>query len=148
MRYRHTQRAASMLLISVLGVAGAVVGVAVRDQLGGGFWWFQAVMILLIVVGVVGARLTVTVEDETVTAAFGWGWPARRVDVRDVVGAGIVHNSWWYGWGIRKVRRGWMFNNAGRDAVELTLRSGRLFRIGTDEPVELLDAVDRQRRSA
>ena len=136
-----------MLLIAVIGVAGVVVGIVIRDPLGGGFWWFEAVMVLLIAVGVISARLTVTIEDQTVTAAFGWGWPRRRTDLRDVVEAGAVRNSWWHGWGIRKVSRGWMFNNAGRDAVELTLRSGRVFRIGTDQPGELVDAIDRERRS-
>jgi hypothetical protein len=34
-----------------------------------------------------------------------------------------------------------MYNNAGRDAIELSLRSGKVFRIGTDQPAELLEAV-------
>ena len=136
-----------MLLIALIGVVGVVVGVAIRDPLGGGFWWFQAVMVVLVGVGLVGARLTATVDDATIAASFGWGWPRRRIAVTDVVDAGLVRNSWWHGWGIRKVRRGWMFNNAGRDAVELTLVSGRVFRIGTDQPGELLAAIDRARGS-
>lgn len=136
-----------MLLIAAVGVVGVVVGVAIRDQLGGGFWWFQAVMVVLVGVGLVGARLTATVDDATIVASFGWGWPRRRIAVADVVDAGLVRNSWWHGWGIRKVRRGWMFNNAGRDAVELSLVSGRVFRIGTDQPGELLAAIDGVRGS-
>ena len=104
-----------MYLISVLGVVGLAVGVAVRDGLGGGFWIFQAAMLLVAATGLVGARLTVVVDARSVTASFGWG--------------------------IRKVSRGWMYNNAGRNAVELSLRSGKVFRIGTDQPVELLAAI-------
>ena len=44
-----------MYLISVLGVVGLVWGVAVRDDLGGGFWFFQAAM-LLVHAGVGGQR--------------------------------------------------------------------------------------------
>jgi len=37
---------------------------------------------------------------------------------------------------------GWMYNVWGLDAVELNLTSGKVFRIGTDEPAELLAAVE------
>jgi len=130
-----------MYLIAVLGVVGLAVGVVVRDDLGGGFWIFQAAMLLVTATGVVGARLTVVVDARAVTASFGWGWPRRTIDRSEIDSAAAVRNSWWQGWGIRKVSRGWMYNNAGRDAIELSLRSGRVFRIGTDQPDELLEAV-------
>ena len=130
-----------MYLISVLGVVGLAVGIAVRDGLGGGFWIFQAAMLLVAATGLVGARLTVVVDVQSVTASFGWGWPGRTIDRAEIETAVHVRNSWWHGWGIRKVSRGWMYNNAGRDAVELSLRSGKVFRIGTDQPVELLAAI-------
>ena len=93
--------------------------------------------------GVIAARLTVVVDAQSVSASFGWGWPRRRIARSEIERAAHVRNSWWYGWGIRKIRKGWMFNNAGRDAIELTLRSGTLFRIGTDQPGELLAAIER-----
>ena len=65
----------------------------------------------------------------------------NTIDRSEIDSAAAVRNSWWHGWGIRKVSRGWMYNNAGRDAIELSLRSGRVFRIGTDQPDELLEAV-------
>jgi hypothetical protein len=124
-----------------MGAVGFAWGVAVSDDLGGGFWFFQAAMLLVAATGVVGARLTVEVDDRTVTASFGWGWPRRCIDRSGIESAVRVRNNWWHGWGIRKVSRGWMYNNAGRDAVELTLRSGRAFRIGTDQPDDLLTAI-------
>jgi hypothetical protein len=36
-----------------------------------------------------------------------------------------------------------MWNVWGLDAVELELDTGRRFRIGTDQPVELTDALNR-----
>jgi hypothetical protein len=130
-----------MYLISVLGAAGLAWGVAVRDDFGGGFWFFQAVMLLVLAVGMVAARLTVVVDARAVTASFGWGWPRHSIERSEIETAVQVRNSWWHGWGIRKVSRGWMYNNAGRDAIELSLRSGRVFRVGTDQPGELLAAI-------
>ncbi len=121
----------------------AIGGLSALDDLGAGAPWYFLVCGVVGLVGFAGTRLTVVVDDRVVTVAFRGGWPRRRIEVDDVTAADHVQNSWWYGWGIRKVRRGWMFNNAGRDAVELTLRSGRVFRVGTDQPAELLAAIDR-----
>jgi len=133
-----------MYLICGVGVGLAVVGLGV----GWGRWWLVALAVLLVVVGVVAARLTVTVDELAVIASFGWGWPRRRIELNTIEAAAGVDNSWWHGWGIRKVRGGWMYNNAGRESVELTMRSGKVFRIGTDEPAALLAAVDQARRTA
>lgn len=130
-----------MYLISVLGVVGLAAGVALRDDLGGGFWVFQAAMLLVAATGAVAARLTVVVDARAVTAVFGWGWPSRTIDRAEIESAVRVRNSWWHGWGIRKVSRGWMYNIAGRDAIQLSLRSGKVFRIGTDQPDDLLAAI-------
>jgi hypothetical protein len=143
MPYRHTQYAPAMYAISGLGMVFGAVGVAERDELGGGFWWFEVVMLVLVATGVIAARLSVVVDDGVVAVSFGFGWPRRRIERAEIRGAAHVRNSWWHGWGIRKIRSGWMFNNAGRDAIELTLRSGKVFRVGTDEPAELLAAIER-----
>lgn len=142
MSYRNVQTAPLMYLIAVGGGVVGAVALAV-DSLGGARWWLVALGLLLIVVGLVAARLTVVVDGTSVSSAFGWGWPRRDIRLDEIEGAAVVSNSWWYGWGLRKVRGGWMFNNAGRDAVELTLRSGKIFRIGTDQPDELLAVLER-----
>jgi len=43
------------------------------------------------------------------------------------------------------VGRYWVYNVSGLEAVEVTLRSGKRFRIGTDEPEALLTALQRAR---
>jgi len=142
MIYRNVQTAPLMYLIVVGGVVVGALALA-SDSLGGARWWLAALGLLLIVVGFVAARLTVVVDGSSVSSAFGWGWPRREIRLDEIEGAAAVSNSWWYGWGLRKVPGGWMFNNAGRDAVELRLRSGKVFRIGTDQPDELLAVLER-----
>ena len=86
-------------------------------------------------------RLTVTVGSGEVRSSFGWGWPRRVIALRDITGFQVVRNRWYYGWGIRWVPRGSMFNVWGLDAVELLLASGRRFRIGSDQPHDLAAAL-------
>jgi len=58
-----------------------------------------------------------------------------------VQNAAVVRNKWYYGWGIRLTPGGWLWNVSGLDAVELTFKNGKKFRIGTDEPDRLLQAL-------
>ncbi len=143
MPYRHVQRAPAMYALAAAGVISVALWAMADRRSDVGSWWFAALGVLLIAIGLVAARLTVTVDDVSVTATFGWGWPRRRIDRDEIEAAVHVRNSWWTGWGLRRVPRGWMFNNAGREAVELALSSGKVFRIGTDQPAELLAALDR-----
>ena len=62
-----------------------------------------------------------------------------------------VRNSWIHGWGIHRTPHGWLYNVSGWEAVEIALTSGKRFRLGTDEPQQLtqalLAATREQRRS-
>lgn len=85
--------------------------------------------------------LTVTVDDRSVRAAFGPGWIRRTIPLAEIEEVRSVRNRWWYGWGIRLTPHGWLFNVQGLDAVELRLRSGSSFRVGTDDPIGLQRAI-------
>jgi hypothetical protein len=86
------------------------------------------------------SRLTVEVTHE-VLVRFGRRWPRHTIDPSGISATRVVRNSAWYGWGIRWIRKGSLWNVSGLDAVELELTNGRRFRIGTDEPAEQLAAI-------
>lgn len=99
--------------------------------------------LLLLLVTFQFSSLRVTVDQSEISAAFGLGWPKKRIPHSRIQSARQVKNAWYVGWGIRKVPSGWMYNVSGLDAVELLLTNGRVFRIGTDEPEALLTALQR-----
>ncbi|MEM7286218.1 MAG: hypothetical protein AAF480_07690 [Actinomycetota bacterium] len=140
MPYAHTQTSPAMPVGPALVLVGLATTIAVIPR---------AVVvvptigfaIVLSVIFIVAGRLTVTVGDGQVRAA-GWGLPRWTIRTDTIAAARQVRNRWYHGWGIRLIPRGVMFNTWGLDAVELELRSGRRFRIGTDEPAALLDAVE------
>ena len=98
-------------------------------------------LVLLLLAWLFGS-LTVSVDDETIVASFGPGWPRKTVPLTLVRGARPVRNRWWYGWGIRYTPHGWLYNVSGLDAVELEMLGGRTLRIGTDEPERLVAAIE------
>lgn len=141
MPYLHTQYSKWTLALAALFLVGIVaMGVAGwSEAIGGPFWYlvFVTIGIVLLVAG----RLTVGVDGEHVSAAFGVGWPRRRVALSEVTDARRVRVRWYHGWGIRKVPGGWMYNVRGFDAIEVAVDSGPAFWIGTDDPDGLLAAL-------
>jgi hypothetical protein len=86
------------------------------------------------------SSLTVTVSSNAVEARFGPGWIGKRIPLEEVASCRAVRNLWIYGWGVRLIPGGWLYNVSGPEAVELTLTTG-VFRIGTDEPQVLCAAI-------
>jgi len=88
--------------------------------------------------------LTTSVDDASVVVQFGpIGLIRDRFEVADIASARVVRNSLLHGIGMRYIHHGRLWNVWGLDAVELQLRNGTRFRIGTDQPQELLNALRR-----
>jgi hypothetical protein len=99
------------------------------------------VAVLIIMSGVLFSSLTVEISDGELRFHFGPGFWRKRFALTEVVDASVTQSSWWEGWGIRITPRGTLYNVSGTGTVEITLRSGQRFRIGTDEPEVLAEAV-------
>jgi hypothetical protein len=136
--YRHTQVGWWTFGAVVAGaLAATVAGLAVHRPV------LLLPAALLLIVAPLLASLTIEVDGGELRHWFGPGVWRKRVSLGEIADAGHVPVRWWEGWGIRVTPRGMLYNVAGTDAVEITLRSGRRFRLGTDEPDALLDALRR-----
>jgi len=102
-----------------------------------------SVAVLLLISGVLFSSLTVEVSDGELRFHFGPGFWRKRFALSEIVGADVTRSSAWEGWGIRITPRGMLYNVSGKEAVEVHLRSGQRFRIGTDEAEVLAEALRR-----
>jgi hypothetical protein len=134
--YRHTQ--IGYLTLIVILVAALGIFASLPDQV-----WAVGLGVasLLVIIGVLFSSLTVEVEGGELRFHFGPGFWRKRIALSEVTAATPTQNSWWEGWGIRFTPRGMLYNVSGTNAVEITLRSGKRFRIGTDEPEVLVQAL-------
>ncbi len=137
--YRHTQLGPLLLLSTVPGSTALLFGSAVYEgplSLG--------LLTLAIVVGGLGfafSSLTVEVTAAELAWRFGPGVFGGRVPRADIVAATPVENPWWWGWGVHLTPRGWLYNISGLRAVEVVLRDGTVFRLGSDEADALAQAL-------
>lgn len=140
--YRRTQKG-TLLVVVLLGGIASVWAIGVWGS------WHPVIPVveaILLLVLVLFRSLTIEVDRAELRCFFGGGLIRRRFPLSRIESAKPVRNKWYYGWGIKLTPTGWMFNVSGLDAVELTLHSGKRFRIGTDRPLEVVEAIDRLRK--
>ena len=102
-------------------------------------------VMLAVINGIVFAlfhSLTVRISPSDIAISFGVGLIRKRFPIGDIRSVRTVRNRWYNGFGIRKIRGGWLYNVSGFDAIEIQLKNERKYRIGTDQPMKLLAAVE------
>ena len=99
-------------------------------------------LIIMVIVSAIFTRLTVSVDGQMLKIQFGLGVIRKGFPLEDIEEYSVVKNRWYYGWGIRLTPHGWLFNIAGLSAVEIQMKSGKRYRIGTDDPDNLAKALD------
>jgi hypothetical protein len=137
-RYEHTQDGPLYLLICAMASVFLVTAWSFRQQRELA-WFMAAAGAMMVLLG--GAFRTLSVRDlgDRLLIAFGpiplfW----RTIAYADMARVERTRTSFLDGWGIHlSLRRGWVWNLWGRDAVLIHRRKGKLC-IGTDEPEALL----------
>jgi hypothetical protein len=135
--YCHTQfGSASVLISGVIGFAMLLLAAFSSHPA-----YFLLVGAFVLGVGALFSTLTIAIEDGMLRASFGPGLIRKKVRLAEITSVRPIPVRWWYGWGIRITPHGWLYNVSGWKAVEITLRNGRRFCLGTDEPEDLVKAI-------
>jgi hypothetical protein len=143
--YEHTQ-AGWPTRIALLAVAMIFVG---STMLAGPVEVGTADVVMLagataaLVVGWLWSSLTVRIADGALRLQFGLGVPRRTIRLSDIDSLEVTRTRFWDGWGLRRTRRGWLYNVSGYDALLVRRKDGRALLVGTDEPRKLKAALER-----
>lgn len=136
-QYKHTQVGYLLLILygAVVLLIGCINIMSAFHPLA-----FTGLLIVLVVLGTFSC-LTVTVDDQTIKIQFGLRIIRKTFRLNEIEAYRVVKNPWYYGWGIRFTPRGWLFNVSGLSAIELEMRNGKRYRVGTDDPDNLANAL-------
>ena len=135
--YEHTQ--VGYLVIVAMAATMVLIGIVLAKA--GINWIAIGVLIIIAVALVLFSSLTVSIWEEELEVRFGPGPIRKRVKLNEIESCRVVKNHWYYGWGIRLTPHGILYNVSGFYAVEIKLRTGKKYRIGTDVPQELELAI-------
>jgi hypothetical protein len=117
------------------------LGVAVLVGIRAAMWPGLFMAALGVVAALLFGSLKVTVDETTVRWAFGVGLIRKHMLIRHIRSARVATTPLSAGWGIRLVPGGWLYNVAGRQAIELIHHDGGRTLLGTDDPAGLLGAL-------
>lgn len=136
--YQHTQF--SYLPFILIGPFVIFTGVLVISTHFLPIAWILFLFLILVLVSMM--NMTVTVDRQKVSFAFGLGFPRKTTRLENILNLRIVENSLLEGVGIHWTFPGWLYNIGGRESVEIQLRGGSTFRVGSDEAGELAKAIE------
>ncbi|GAC1300935.1 MAG: hypothetical protein NVSMB24_02720 [Mucilaginibacter sp.] len=87
--------------------------------------------------------LRVIIDEKYLRIKFSFGIYQKKFTLNDIMSAKTVKNHWHYGWGVRRWLwpKMWIYHVSGFDAVEIKLKNGKMYRIGTDEPKKLEQTI-------
>ena len=146
--YKHTQIGYLMLVITLaVLVLFAWLQITARAEPpsydSGTNFAVTAIMVLILFILASFSTLAVVIDGQFLRIRFGWGIFRKKFLLTEITAVRKVKNHWYYGWGIRLWfwPHMWIFNISGFDAVELTMKNGKIYRIGTDEPNVLEKAL-------
>jgi hypothetical protein len=143
-RYKHTQIGYFLLIVYSV----VILFLAYLNILTGFEIYALAGLLVMFVALAIFAKLTVTVGDRKIRIQFGIGIIRKGFHLNDIATYQLVKNPWYYGWGIRYTPRGWLYRVSGSTAIELQMKSGKTYRIGTDDPERLAHALDQALKDA
>jgi hypothetical protein len=139
--YVHHQfgKILTAVFLSVIGLLGLLMVLIPQPLLVSVFLSIMLTAFILLLL--VFASFRVEVSRGHLKARFGLGLICKSLEMSEIVDAYPVRNKWYWGVGIRLTPHGWLYNVQGLDAVEIVMRSGTKYRIGSPEPDELTRAL-------
>jgi hypothetical protein len=106
---------------------------------------FIAINSVIILICLLFYGLTTMVTHELITVSFGIGLIRKRIALKRVRTVEIVKSPWYYGWGIRIIPNGMLYNISGSGGVELTFHdTRRIIRIGSKDPGSLKREIEKR----
>ncbi|MEK7544910.1 MAG: hypothetical protein AAB551_02150 [Patescibacteria group bacterium] len=148
MNYKHTQIGYLMLVVTlavlVLFTWMHMTALAEPPSYNSGpNFAVTAIMAFIVFILASFSSLTVTIDKNYLRIKFGWGIFGKKFPLNEIASATSTKNHWYHGWGIKVWfwPKMWIYNVSGLDAVEIKLKNGKMYRMGTDESQKLEQAI-------
>ena len=142
MQYKHTQIGHLMIgvLLALIAYFSVLVYVSEYDLV--------VIISMLAVIAILSSFLSLTVQisQGILKIRFGYGIFSKTFNIQDISSARVAEHRWYYGWGIKYWwwPRTWIYSVSGMQSIEIILQNGKRYRIGTDEPEKVIEALRKE----
>lgn len=108
---------------------------------------YLGITLLFVFVCLLFYGLTTRITSDTITVSFGMGLIRKRIALDRIRSVETVKSPWYYGWGIRLIPNGTLYNISGSDGVELKFKDKkRVIRIGSKDSSNLRNEIEKRLR--
>lgn len=108
---------------------------------------FITINLIIILTYLLFYGLTITIADKQITVSFGIGLIRKNIQLSQIKNVETVKNPWYYGWGIRFIPKGMLYNINGLDGIELKFNdTDKVIRIGTKDSMKLRQEIEKRLR--
>ena len=106
---------------------------------------FIAITLILILVCLLFYGLTTRITSHTIVISFGIGLIRKKISLERINSVVTVRSPWYYGWGIRMIPNGILYNISGTAGVELKFNDTKnVVRIGSKDSSRLKMEIERR----
>ncbi|MEN3111655.1 hypothetical protein ACFONG_07690 [Uliginosibacterium paludis] len=139
--YLNRQPARALAVILGIPMLVCLLAAMSRSAHGLSLWLLSTGFLLVFMLF---SSLTITVGRQALAWHFGPGLIRKEVPLSGIAAARIVRTRLLDGIGIHYTRNGWLYSVSGRDAVVVTMKDGKQFALGTNDPVGLWEAIEKR----
>lgn len=140
-KYRHTQYGTATFIVFLF--TGILIAVVARQIIAEGRLLSAIFMLGLYLLGLLMFySLTVEIAEAQLKFWFGIGLVRKTIALSEIQSTREIKNPWYYFWGIKSIPGGWFYAIAPGAAVEIALGDGRIVQLGTDQPEDLIRAIE------
>jgi len=108
---------------------------------------YMAITLAFILVYIMFYGMTTKVTLDSISVSFGIGLIKKRTPLSRIKKVDAVRTPWYYGWGIRIIPDGMLYNISGTDGVELRFSdTDRTLRIGSKDSSALKKEIEKRLR--
>jgi len=130
-----------MIPVEVLMTLVFIYTVGTRPLTIGSFLFTQAIMVTITLMFY---GMSTTIDSKRITIRFGIGLIRKTIALNKVEKIDSVINPWLYGWGIRYIPNGMLYNVSGSEGIELNFNdTHKIIRIGTEDPARLKMEIEK-----
>lgn len=99
--------------------------------------------LLFFVIYILFYGMTTLIDEKEILIYFGIGLIRKRISLNNIAAVEEVKNPWYYGWGIRLIPNGILYNISGFRAVKIKLKNTTSsLRIGTKNSLRLVQEIN------
>jgi hypothetical protein len=138
MHYKNKQIGTALLLtVSIVACFISLIAIDNNEAI-----W--PVFIILSLVSFLFHSLNIKVNNSEINWSFGPGFWRNSLEIGTVNDVRQIKTKWYYGLGIRYIGAGWLYTVSGTTAIQLTLKDGSKINLGTNDPDNLVKAIQLQ----